>query len=206
MVYVGVSCCFPLSVPVLHDRLTHILRADSKGGKPHDKAKTATEEVPYCHEEERWWQSAGTGNTERWWSFFLWRYSGPAWMSPCVICCRNQLSAGGWARWSLEDPSNYCSCVILAIRMEPLPGLYLMNLLIVMEEYSLILQFLQVVRETPSKVDRLMRALFLPTVRFYSAALSSNNCPTPIAVTALIGEPVFLLQLTERSLHSTSIQ
>ena len=45
--------------------------------------------------------------------------------------------------------------------------------------------------------------LFLPPIRFYSAALFSNNYPTPIAVTALIGEAVFLLQLTEQSLHST---
>lgn len=45
--YVAVSCCFPLSVPVHHS-----VRAVSSGGKPHDKAKTATQEVPCQHEDE----------------------------------------------------------------------------------------------------------------------------------------------------------
>lgn len=123
MVYVGVSCCFPLSGPVPHDRLTHSLRAVSRGGKLHDKAKTATREVPYHHEEEHdGEQSAGTGDTERWWSFFQF-LSFRTRMSLFVTCCREPASAGGWARWSLEDLSNYCSYVILAVRMEPLSGL-----------------------------------------------------------------------------------
>mgnify|MGYP001853288496 CR=1 FL=1 len=43
----------------------------------------------------------------------LWRYSRPAWMPTCAVCCRGYVLQGGWTQWSLEVPSKPYNSVIL---------------------------------------------------------------------------------------------
>lgn len=49
----------------------------------------------------------------RWWSLLLWSYSRFTWMPIYATYFREPSLSGGWARWSLEIPSNLCGSVTL---------------------------------------------------------------------------------------------
>jgi len=74
---------------------------------------------PICEgtSSEWGWRSTGTGCPGSLRIVLLWRYSRPAWTSPCAACCWEPALQGmdtlSWTQWFLEVPSKPYNSVIL---------------------------------------------------------------------------------------------